>query len=96
MKRSTWVPKNAAERDWLRGVRDALSLMAEWDKYVSHDFRLSDCIAAKLNLITKRQVRRNKGRVAITGIAGVTAAQMAKYRSLDDHKREQLRGGLTR
>jgi hypothetical protein len=59
MRRGTWKPKNQKERDWLRGVQDALSLVEEFDKYVAHDYRLSDCIRLKLNLITKRHVRHN-------------------------------------
>lgn len=31
-----------------------------WDAQVNHEWRLSDCILLKFNLIDKRQVRRNK------------------------------------
>lgn len=58
MSVGTWKPKNAEQRAWLKGVKDALALVSEFDKYVNHDWRLSDCILMKLNLITKRQVRR--------------------------------------
>ena len=59
-----WTPKNQHERDWLRGVRDALALVSEFDKYVAHDYRLSDCILMKLNI--SNRVRKNLARVAPT------------------------------
>jgi len=57
MSSGLWKPKNQHERDWLRGVKDALALVAEFDKYVAHDYRLSDCILMKLNI--SNRVRKN-------------------------------------
>lgn len=54
----TWKPKTADERAWLRGIEVVLSLVAEWDHYVVHDYRLSDCLRSKLNL-TNKKPRRN-------------------------------------
>ena len=58
-----WRPKNKEQRDWLRGVRDALALVAEFDKYVSHNYRLSDCILMKLNI--SNRVRKNVRAVGV-------------------------------
>ena len=58
----TWKPKNQRERDHLRGMEDVLSLVEEWDAQVQHPWRLSDCLRLKLNLINKRQMRKNHWR----------------------------------
>lgn len=66
--KGTWKPKTKEDRAYLRGVETALQLVEPWDRYVAHDFRLSDSIRAKLNLIPNSRVRLNRERIAITVI----------------------------
>lgn len=44
-------------------VEAVADFVATFDSAVKHDWRLSDCILLKFNLINKRQVRRNVVRV---------------------------------
>jgi hypothetical protein len=40
---------------WAEGVRAAADYVSGFDKYVKHDFRLSDCILGKFNLMKRQQ-----------------------------------------
>lgn len=48
------------ETDYTRGIRAAAEFVAQFDRYVAHDYRLSDCILGKFNLIPKSKIRRTK------------------------------------
>lgn len=41
------------------GVYVAAELASEYDTSSTHPYRLMDCIMAKLNLLSKRQIRKN-------------------------------------
>lgn len=42
-----------------RGIAAAAAFVMQFDKYVDHDYRLSDCILGKFNLIGKRKIAKN-------------------------------------
>ena len=58
----TWKPKNQVERDWLRGVKDACELVSAYDKLSAHEYRLGDCVLAKLNIIARPRLKRRGDR----------------------------------
>lgn len=47
------------------GISMAAAFIAEWDGYVDHDFRLSDCLLGKFNMLAKSKIRKNRSRKAI-------------------------------
>lgn len=49
---------------WRKGVLFAAEFVEMFDKHVSHPYRLSDCILAKFNMRDKKDIRKNKGRLA--------------------------------
>jgi hypothetical protein len=51
-----------ADRYWVAGVITAADLADDYNGVTAHPYRLGDCILAKLNLITKPMVRRNRAR----------------------------------
>ena len=57
----TWKPKTQAERDWLRGVKDACELMNIYNATSTHPYQLGDCVLAKLNIIARPRRRHVDG-----------------------------------
>lgn len=49
-----------AKSQYQRGIEAAASFVSEWDHYVDHEWRLSDCVLCKHNMLPKRKLRRNK------------------------------------
>lgn len=59
-------------RKWHEGLADGIEMAAafveEFDSYVNHDWRLSDCIRAKFNKLRKSHMRKNKRKHVIVGV----------------------------
>jgi hypothetical protein len=53
-----------------KGVEAAASFVEEWDSYINHEWRLSDCIRAKFNIpdFPKKKLRKNKRENVIVGV----------------------------
>jgi len=47
------------KKAYVAGIKAAAGYVADFDKLVDHEFKLSDCILAKFNIL-KRRVRRNR------------------------------------
>ena len=50
------------------GIQAAASYIEAFDKYVNHEWRLSDCLKSKFNQLKKSKVRKNKRTHVIVGI----------------------------
>lgn len=57
-----FTARTERERGYVEGVRQAAAYIAEFDTYVAHPYRLSDCLLMKFNLLPKRRVRKNRGK----------------------------------
>lgn len=51
-----------------QGLELAAAYVEDFDKYVNHEWRLSDCIRAKFGRLRKSKVRRNKREHVIVGV----------------------------
>jgi hypothetical protein len=54
-----WNQRALDSTSYRRGIEAAASYVEQFDKYVQHDYLLSDCILGKFNMIGKRKVRKN-------------------------------------
>jgi hypothetical protein len=50
-------------KEFVRGVLAAAYVASDYDGSSTHEFRLDDCIAMKLNVVKRSRPRRNKKRV---------------------------------
>lgn len=50
------------------GIKMAAEFLEQFDKYVNHPWRLSDCLLAKFGLLSRRKVRRNSKKHIIVGV----------------------------
>jgi hypothetical protein len=57
-----WNRRSLDDASYRRGIEAAASLVEQFDRYVLHPWRLSDCILAKFNMIGKRKIRKNEDR----------------------------------
>lgn len=53
-----WNQRTFDRDSYRMGIEAAASFVEMFDKHVQHSHRLSDCILAKFNLISKRQIQR--------------------------------------
>lgn len=78
--------------EYERGVRAAADVAAQYNGSTTHDYRLDDCILAKLNLAT-RAPRKNKVRIQGADqafIAGMGLALAEMYRQGSDGADERI------
>jgi hypothetical protein len=54
-----WNKRGLDSASYRRGIEAAASFVEQFDKYVRHDYRLSDCILGKFNMIGRRNLRKN-------------------------------------
>ena len=71
--------------EYKRGVLAAANVAATYNGSTTHDYRLDDCIACKLNVIKRSKPRRNRQKVEDPNLAwvrGVATALAEMHRSL--------------
>jgi hypothetical protein len=57
-----WNERAFDSASYRRGIEAAASFVEQFDKYVLHPWKLSDCILGKFNMIGKRKIRKNEDR----------------------------------
>lgn len=55
-----WNKRAMDSESYRRGIAVAAAFVQEFDKYVQHRYRLSDCILGKFNLIKKKEIQKNE------------------------------------
>lgn len=55
-----WNKRAVDSASYCRGIAAAAAFVMQFDKYVQHPYRLSDCILGKFNLIGKRKIQKNE------------------------------------
>lgn len=55
-----WNKRALDSESYCRGIAAAAAFVMQFDKYVQHPYRLSDCILGKFNLIGKRKIQKNE------------------------------------
>jgi hypothetical protein len=54
-----WNKRGLDSASYRRGIGAAAAFVMQFDKYVQHNYRLSDCILGKFNLIGKKSIQKN-------------------------------------
>jgi hypothetical protein len=70
-------------KEFVRGVLAAAAVAEMYNSSSTHEYRLDDCIAMKLNVVGRKRPRRNKKRVenpADTFVRGVALALAEMHR----------------
>lgn len=57
---SAWNKRGLDSASYRCGIGAAAAFVMQFDKYVQHNYRLSDCILGKFNLIGKRSIQKNE------------------------------------
>jgi hypothetical protein len=74
-------------KDFVRGVKCAADIAAQYDSSSTHAYRLDDCILCKLNVIKREKPRKNKHRLTHPGTAWIHgyAVALAEMHRLGGH-----------
>ena len=59
--------EDGRQEGYRAGLRAAAEFVSQFDKYVNHDYLLSECILSKFNIM-KGKPRRNKRKHVIVGL----------------------------
>lgn len=57
---AAWNKRSIDFASYRRGIAAAAAFVMQFDKYVQHPYRLSDCILGKFNLIGKKKIQKNE------------------------------------